>query len=229
VNDLWHFDVPTTTWTLVAGIPNGYDASLPVPRHYYGQACDANGNFYVLGGYVSDTDDPPFFASDPDGSFAHPVTLGGAMPDPKLLTFGLADFWLFNAGSGRWANISGQLGDLGTGPIVPYAMAADSANNELVTFGGYHSSGSATLSLGSSTWVYGLPVEAGVMPPIPTIAPRPTLSATTTPAGTDLPSPTGSPGKVTGAAPASATPTVTSTPGAEPPTLRPGEDDNPPP
>ncbi|HWE60541.1 MAG TPA: kelch repeat-containing protein, partial [Chloroflexota bacterium] len=64
VNDLWRFDIATSTWHLVAGQANAYDPSLPVPRHYYGQAADAEGNFYILGGYLSAAGALPYFDDD---------------------------------------------------------------------------------------------------------------------------------------------------------------------
>ena len=60
-NDLWHFDGASQTWTLLGGKANGYDPEMPLPRHYYGQSSDQDGNFYLLDGYVSDTTVPPYF------------------------------------------------------------------------------------------------------------------------------------------------------------------------
>jgi hypothetical protein len=230
VNDLWHFDVPTATWTLVAGTANGYDPSLPVPRHYYGQACDADGNLYVLGGYVSDTATPPFFASDATQSYAHQLTMPGATPSPQLFTFGLADFWTFTAGTGRWANISGQLGDLAGQALVPYVVAADQADDAFVTFGGLHQQGSNALALSNSTWVYGLPAESGAMAAIPTLAPTTTPQFTSTPE-TPTSDSTGkeqvSVSTMVAVIASTPTPGRAYSVGTGPPISQPGNDDNP--
>lgn len=234
VNDLWHFDVPSSTWTLVSGTANGYDPTLPVPRHYYGQACDANGNFYVLGGYVSDTSDPPYFEDDGSIRYAQRVQLQGTSASPQLLTFGLADFWFFSPGSGDWTDLSGQLGDLAGQAQVPYVMAADPANDAFVTFGGFHPQvPGGTLAMTNETWIYGLPAERGTMAAIPTLAPPTfTATATITATRTVTPPPTPGPGILNGALPRITVTMATDTPLPSPiraaVTPDPGDDANPP-
>lgn len=243
VNDLWRFDVGSATWTLLAGYANGYDQNQPLPRHYYGQACDAAGNFYMLDGYLSDTADHAFFQNAPYAADARPVTLAG-LTVQNIHQYALADFWRYDAATHQWIDLSRQMGDLTARPAIPYVMIDDTAADRLVTFGGFYPDGT-TLQRGNATWVYGLAPTGtpATGPTAPSATPSPTASATptaspapsTTPASmaaTSTPvapmsSGDGSSGDA-GAGPgtpSSPTPTPLVQP---PPDLLPGDDANPP-
>jgi hypothetical protein len=152
VNDLWHFTLADATWTLVAGRPNAYDPALPVPRHYYGQTTDASGNFYILGGYASDTSSPPYFANDDYGFYAN-LTLFANAPAPSVtLTYALSDFWRFNHGNRTWTDLTSSLGDLDDGGFIPYVMVNDPQAGGFCTFGGFHPDMDGLLVASSSLW-----------------------------------------------------------------------------
>jgi hypothetical protein len=175
VNDLWRYDVAGNTWQLVAGRANAYDPLMPVPRHYYGQAADAQGNFYVLGGYVSDVGDPPYFSDDVNSLYAqvsvfYPV--GGAT---GYVTYALEDFWQFSATRHRWVDMSSALGALQSLPFIPYVMVSDPTMPRLLTFGGYYTSSDGELHTSANLRTYPLPVTDVAMPPGISAAPGPAV------------------------------------------------------
>ncbi|MDB5059385.1 MAG: Ig-like, group 2, partial [Chloroflexi bacterium] len=107
-NDLWRYDDATQTWTLLTGIPNGYDPNQPLPRHYYGQTVDAAGNFDILGGYLFAPEAPPFFDQSTFASYAQPAQFtAGSEPG----NYGLSDFWQFDISTG-WHDRSKDMGAL---------------------------------------------------------------------------------------------------------------------
>ena len=166
-NDLWHLDVASGTWTLLAGSANGYDPALPLPRHYYGQLCDDQGNFYVLGGYLSDSTSPPYFETDQFRTYAQALPFGSGEP-VGIQTYALADFWQFDPGTHTWVDRSEGLGALQAS--IPYNMVLDRADGLFVTFGGFHAVAGALVP-SSGTWTYG--------PPAGSLNPPPAISATT--------------------------------------------------
>jgi hypothetical protein len=108
-NDLWRYDIARGVWEDLSALTG----SRAVPgRHYYGQACDADGNFYVLGGWFTQTN-------------------GAEIP------FVGTDFWKFDAGAMAWVKVADDLSS-GTGvlPRIPYVMAFNRGTNSLVIFGG---------------------------------------------------------------------------------------------
>jgi hypothetical protein len=160
-NDLWRYTISTKTWSLVAGIANGYDPHLPLPRHYYGQACDPAGNFYILDGYLVTSGMPPFFATDLYSSYARDVNLpDSTAPADGFKTYALDDFWQYNSVSGRWQDLSTELGALRNTPAIPYVMVLDTRDLQFITFGGYMGAPWSTLPMTSSVRVYLLPPSA---------------------------------------------------------------------
>jgi hypothetical protein len=168
VNDLWRFDVAARRWTLQAGRANAYDPTMPMPRHYYGQACDAAGNFYVLGGYLSSTVDesgsPPYFASDLYGLYAQVVAFANDDAPTGDIAYAVGDFWQFDAQLHRWHDLSSGLGDLGPDPFIPYVMVADPTGGALLTFGGYHTGDDGLLAPSAEVWSYTLPPSGAAIP-----------------------------------------------------------------
>lgn len=184
LNDLWRFDIATSTWRLIAGRANAYDPTMPLPRHYYGQACDAQGNFYILGGYVSDTDNPPFFADDQSDSYAQIVVFN--LPDAPTgnIMYALDDFWQYNIASHGWVDLSYALGDLQNAPFIPYVMVADPTVPRLLIFAGYYTNGDGELQAGANLRSYPLPAIP-VARSTATATQRPGLAASTsTPSST---------------------------------------------
>ena len=175
-NDLWRLDVASGTWTLLAGTANGYDPAMPLPRHYYGQLCDDQGNFYVLGGYLSDSASPPFFDVDQFRNYAQALPFGSGDP-AGIQTYALADFWQFNPGTHSWVDRSEGLGQLQGS--IPYNMALDRADGLFVTFGGFHAL-AGILGPSSDTWTYSPePGDLDTQPPTAT-ATLPPLAAPAT-------------------------------------------------
>jgi len=156
-NDLWRFDIASGTWHAMAGTPNAYDPEMPMPRHYYGQACDGQGNFYMLGGYVSDVKDPPYFSDDATQDYAQLEVFRAADAPTGNLFFALADFWQYNAAQRRWVDLSGNLGELAGRGSIPYAMVADPVGSRLLTFGGYYPDGNDLLQASAELRTYPLP------------------------------------------------------------------------
>lgn len=179
-NDLWHFDGSSLTWTLLAGKANGYDREMPLPRHYYGQSCDQDGNFYLLDGYVSDTRAPPYFGGGPQAAHLHPTGFDGK-DGSAIGAYALSDFWQYTALRGTWKDLAAALGDLAT-PAIPYGMVTDLYGGQLLTFGGWHQSG-GTLRQSASSWSYPLLSRPGPTPAGPWLA----LPAIGTPSPTVLP------------------------------------------
>ena len=161
-NDLWRFDIAAQRWTLLAGHANSYDPSLPLPRHYYGQACDATGNFYILGGVVSDTTDPPYFNADLYNLYAQLIIYSGQTAATGFFQYGLDDFWRYDPVRDRWIDLTDQLGDLSANPFIPFVMIAEPRPAALLTFGGYHPADDDTMALSSGLWRYPLPSAARV-------------------------------------------------------------------
>jgi Kelch motif len=186
-NDLWRFDDNTQTWTLLAGIPNGYDNRLPLPRHYYGQTVDAGGDFDILGGYLETPESPPFFNDDSYASYALPFEFASGTESE---TYGLSDFWRYNMYSG-WHDESASLGPLAGFPMIPYMLVLDQQSEKLYTFGGYHITTSGTLDVSNGLWSWSgasnfgsdetaTPVTQQSATIIGTPAPSPTPASTTT-------------------------------------------------
>ena len=199
-NDLWRLDVASGTWTLLAGSANGYDPAMPLPRHYYGQLCDDHGNFYVLGGYLSDSASPPFFEADQFRTYAQALPFGSGDP-AGIQTYALADFWQFNPSMHTWVDRSEGLG--GLQGSIPYNMVLDRADGLFVTFGGFHAI-AEMLVPSSGTWTYSPP--AGSLDPPPSM---PATTATATPTATVPPPATVAfPAPATTATPESATATA---------------------
>lgn len=159
INDLWRFDIAAGTWHLVAGIANTYDPAMPLPRHYYGQACDAQGNFYILGGYVSDTVDPPYFSDDATNLYAQVSVF--TLPDIPTgwVQYAVADFWRYGAQEHRWDDLSAALGDLRDQPFIPYVMVADPTTPRLIIYGGFYTNVDGELQAGDA--LRGFPIPAG--------------------------------------------------------------------
>jgi hypothetical protein len=152
VNDLWYFTIATATWTLIAGRPNAYDPNLPVPRHYYAQSTDAAGNFYILGGYVSATTSPAYFADDTYSQYANlAVFPGSSLPSGDII-YALADFWRVNRDGYIWTDLTASLGALDNGGFIPYVMVNDPAAGGFCTFGGFHPDPNGILEASSQLW-----------------------------------------------------------------------------
>ncbi|MDB5059481.1 MAG: Ig-like, group 2 [Chloroflexi bacterium] len=160
VNDLWRFEITTRHWSLLAGRANQYDPRMPIPRHYYGQASDVNGNFYILGGFSSDSNFPPYFDFNTAHDVAQLVVFEGSADPSSVIMYAMSDFWEFNARQNRWSNLGRRLGDLTGEPFIPYNMVADTKSGTLLTFGGYHMDGNVELALSSGLWSYKLPPTA---------------------------------------------------------------------
>jgi hypothetical protein len=212
VNDLWRFDIASSTWHLVAGRANAYDPSMPLPRHYYGQAADARGNFYILGGYLSDVDDPPYFSDDVTSIYAQVSVFDPPGTATGYITFALDDFWQFSPTRHQWIDLSASLGDLRNLPFIPYAMVADPTAPRLLTFGGYYTNGDGELQASATLRSYPLPAGDMALPPsppgasgAPVPAGTPEHHSVATVAGTTAASPTGRP---------TTTPTPTAPPSA---------------
>ena len=197
-NDLWRLDVASGTWTLLAGTANGYDPAMPLPRHYYGQLCDDQGDFYVLGGYLSDSASPPFFDVDQFRNYAQALPFGSGDP-AGIQTYALADFWQFNPGTHTWVDRSEGLGQLQGS--IPYNMALDRADGLFVTFGGFHAL-AGMLVPSSGTWTYSPepgdldpqpPTPTATLPPLAAPATVAPLATTTFPTPTDTPTALASP------------------------------------
>ncbi len=111
LNDFWRYDAGDATWRDLTAATGA--ATVP-GRHYYGQACDADGDFYVLGGYA-------------------PAIEGAIV---------LGDFWRYDADARSWSQIAypGQGGVL---PRIPYVLAYQGATDSLLTFGGADPTGRA--------------------------------------------------------------------------------------
>jgi hypothetical protein len=152
VNDLWYYTIATDTWTLIGGRANAYDPSLPVPRHYYAQATDAAGNFYILGGYVSATTSPPYFADDAFSLYANLAVFPASGLPSADVTYALADFWRFNRAGRAWADLTADLGALNGDGFIPYVMVDDPAVGGFCTFGGFHPDHNGILAASSNLW-----------------------------------------------------------------------------
>lgn len=159
-NDLWRFDIGTGTWHALAGIPNSYDPEMPLPRHYYGQACDGQSNFYILGGYVSDVKDPPYFSDDSTQGYAQLQAFSGTDAPTGNLFFALADFWQYSASKRAWIDRSANLGEMGGKGFIPYAMVADPVGSRLLTFGGYYPDADDLLQASADLRAYPLPATS---------------------------------------------------------------------
>jgi hypothetical protein len=166
-NDLWRYTISSKTWSLLAGVANGYDPAMPLPRHYYGQACDPAGNFYLLDGYLSAETTPPYFAHDLFSGYGRNITLPGASTALQgITTEALDDFWQYNRASARWQDLSDELGGLRDLPAIPYVMVLDTQDLQFLTFGGYLGPPGTTLTMTSDTWVYPLPPAATGAEPV---------------------------------------------------------------
>jgi hypothetical protein len=213
-NDLWRYDDATQTWTLLSGVANGYDPSIPVPRHYYGQTVDANGDFEILGGYVDAPESPPFFSQDRYTSYAVSIEF----PDESIPgADGLTDFWRYDPAAG-WQDERASLGVFADQPLIPYVMVTDQLDDRLYTFGGFHPGQGSTLAQSNSIWLLNEQILS-----TPTVTATATLTATSsvTASATQTVTPlasataTSSPTlSATGTATASSTPTSTISPSA---------------
>jgi hypothetical protein len=107
LNDFWRYDIAAGHWVELTDATG----SRAVPgRHYYGQACDAAGNFYVLGGWKT-------------WSLADQTS--GAMDD----------FWKFDAAAFSWVRAEPAV-TAGLLPRVPYAVVLLDGPSRLIGFGG---------------------------------------------------------------------------------------------
>jgi len=185
VNDLWRFSIASHTWTLLEGKANDFDPTAPLPRHYYGQASDPSGNFYILGGYLADSTETPAFQQDDFFGYAIPFADPGANA-AGLTTYALSDFWQYNATMARWVNMSNTLQASSMTPTVPYVMVDDTAANEFLTFSGLHPANGGDLSPSDESWSYGITSQALVTPPTVGV-PAPTTTATNAPIATMAP------------------------------------------
>jgi hypothetical protein len=107
LDDFWRYDLASGLWT---DLTRASDSGIVPGRHYYGQAADADGNFYVLGGYLTPSNDSP----------------------PSLV---MDDFWRYDATAASWARIDTSAAP-GLLPRIPYGMAYRPDANALVVFGG---------------------------------------------------------------------------------------------
>jgi hypothetical protein len=106
-NDFWRYDIADGLWHDLTAATG----STRVPsRHYYGQAADDRGNFYVLGGWVTGPGEPP-------GAYI------------------IGDFWKFDAAHATWIPAESSL-TAGVLPRIPYNMAYRAPTDELLIFGG---------------------------------------------------------------------------------------------
>lgn len=174
VNDLWRFDVASATWRLIAGQPNAYDPSMPLPRHYYGQASDAQGDLYVLGGYASDTQSPPYFASDDTTLYAQLTVFSLQDVPTGNIMYALDDFWQWNAAQRRWVDLTGEIGDLQGSGFIPYVMVFSPLTAQLLTFAGFHPDADDELQASAGLYAYGVPAPA-TTPTTALAAPRVTI------------------------------------------------------
>lgn len=209
-NDLWRYDDATQTWSLLAGVPNGYDPAMPLPRHYYGQTVDGAGDFDVLGGYLDAPESPPFFSQDAYAGYANAFQFeASAVPG----AYGLSDFWQFDPATG-WHDLSATLGPLANAPMIPYALAYDRLTARLYTFGGLHLNGDGLLAPSNGLW--SLSDDGPVTPTATATATAPALpSASATSTATATQPPTGTPSATatrTVLAFPTTIPTVTATP-----------------
>ena len=127
-----------------------------MPRHYYGQACDPAGNFYILGGFVSDTGSLPYFTDDLTRQYADVVIFAQDTEVTGNIHYALQDFWEYSVPDRSWVDRTDRLGALATGPFIPYVMVDDPSNATLLTFGGYHTGQDQTLAVSSAVWTYSL-------------------------------------------------------------------------
>ena len=224
VNDLWRLDLRTQTWTLIGGKANAYDPSLPLPRHYYGQACDVAGNFYVLGGFASDGKPAPYFAGDRTSLHAHPARFQDQPPAADLYLFALDDFWQYAAATGQWADLSETAGGLAGDALIPYALL-DTGDGRLLTFGGFHTVAPGILAASSEVWTRPIPPVTAPASATATGTARTSAMARQNPPPAPAPaqprpSPTSTPGSTPTLTPTSSSPTPT--------TPQPETDTNPP-
>ena len=192
-NDLWRYDDQDQTWTLLAGVPNGFDPQSPLPRHYYGQTVDSYGDFDILGGYLYAPEATPFFQGTQYGNYARPFAFAdGNIPG----TYGLSDFWQYDPISG-WRDVSVDLGALSGSPQIPYMLVADAVTNQLFTFGGFHIGPDGLMEPSDALWslderVALLPAPPETATATPSASPSQTVTAlpTATPTSTMPASPT---------------------------------------
>lgn len=121
LNDFWRYDLVSGRWEALTAT-----GSATVPgRHYYGQAADAEGRFYVLGGFIS-----------PESAEEAPDIAG--------------DLWVYQPGLGVWENLTALASPVL--PRIPYAMISDPRTGELALFGGVRVGSDGSTALASDFW-----------------------------------------------------------------------------
>lgn len=121
LNDFWRYDLASGRWESLTTT-----GSAVVPgRHYYGQAADAEGRFYVLGGFIS-----------PESGDEGPDIAG--------------DLWVYQSGRGVWENLTALASPVL--PRIPYAMVSDPRTGELALFGGVRVGSDGSTALASDFW-----------------------------------------------------------------------------
>jgi hypothetical protein len=134
LTDFWRYDLARGHWADVT-LETGADR---VPgRHYYGQACDADGNFYVLGGYIT-----------PESENEPPESSG--------------DFWVYRRDTGTWQNLSPLAAPLL--PRTPYNMVRDPRDGSLVVFGGAQLNPDGSGTLLNDFWRWDPPPPSSATP-----------------------------------------------------------------
>jgi hypothetical protein len=138
LNDFWRYDIAAGYWVDLTEATG----SRAVPgRHYYGQATDAAGNFYVLGGWKS------WSWADQTSSVAD-------------------DFWKFDAAASAWVQADRSIVE-GLLPRIPYVAVFRPGPDRLLGFGGAvpgRPEDPATLVVVGDTW--SLPLD-GAFPALP--------------------------------------------------------------
>jgi hypothetical protein len=135
LNDFWRYDIDAGRWrdlTLSSG-------SARVPgRHYYGQAADADGNFYVIGGYITPESNEEAAESS-------------------------SDFWAYVAATNSWVNLTPLAAPLL--PRTPYNAVRDPSDGSLALFGGARVDGDGGGGSPSDFWRWDPEVPTGFVAP----------------------------------------------------------------
>jgi hypothetical protein len=134
LNDFWRYDVVAGRWD---DLTDESGSAMVPGRHYYGQAADDEGDFYVLGGYLT-----------PESGAEAGEAAG--------------DLWAYRLQTGRWVNLTPAAAPLL--PRVPYALAR-AGDGGLALFGGAQLG--VTTGAPSDFWVWDPRAsreESGVVP-----------------------------------------------------------------
>ncbi|TAK23964.1 MAG: hypothetical protein EPO26_07795 [Chloroflexota bacterium] len=122
LNDFWRYDITSGLWESLTTA----SGSATVPgRHYYGQVADADGAFYVLGGFI------PSESTDQLSEVA-------------------GDLWIYDPARGVWVNGTSLAAPVL--PRVPYALVWDPRNRAIALFGGARPDSSGTLAPVADYW-----------------------------------------------------------------------------